>query len=80
MTKFGKKYKNHPTPKWALILQELFEYGFGAIATGTILVPDEWVWWKYVIAISGIIVGAWNKVKHYFAETNNFPIDENSPK
>lgn len=79
-TKFGKKYYSHPTPKWALVLQEILEYAFTAIAAGTVAVPDEWVWWKYVVAGSGFIVGGWNKVKHYFAEEENFPVDQNSPQ
>lgn len=75
MTKFGKRYKKHPTPKWVIVLAIIFEYTFATIAVGTVVVPDEWVWWKYVIAGSGFMTGLWNKLKPYFGVDTDFPID-----
>lgn len=65
-TKFGKAYINNETPKWVLIFQAIFEYTFVTISAGTLMVPDEWTWWKYVVAGSGFIAGLWNKLKPYF--------------
>lgn len=63
--KIGAKYKNHPTPKWVIIFAAIFEYTFVSIAAGTMVVPDEWIWWKYIVAGSGFLAGLWNKVKPY---------------
>ncbi len=69
---FGKQYKDKPTPKWALILQDILDYTFVTIAAGTITVPEEWTWWKYVVAGSGFLAGLWNRLKPYFGiNTNN---------
>lgn len=65
-TKFGKQYVGHQTPKWVLIFQVILEYTFVTISAGTLMVPDEWTWWKYVIAGSGFMAGLWTKLKPYF--------------
>jgi hypothetical protein len=65
-TKFGSKYVGHTTPKWVLILQVILEYMFVTIAAGSLTVPDEWIWWKYVVALSGFLAGLWTKLKPYF--------------
>lgn len=64
--KFGKQYVEKPTPKWAEILMVIFEYTFVSIAAGTMVVPDDITWWKYVVAGSGFMAGLWNKIKPYF--------------
>ena len=66
MTKFGRKYKFHPTPKWVLVLKVIFEWLLFTLAAGTLMVPDAWTWWKYVVSASGSLVVLWNNLKPYF--------------
>jgi hypothetical protein len=77
-TKFGKEYIKHPTPKFIIIIQIIIEYTFAGIATGSVIVPDEWTWWKYVVAVSGFLAGLMAKLKPYFGNVTEFPIDPNS--
>lgn len=75
MTKFGSKYKNHPTPKWLLILATSFELLFTSIAAGTLGIPDNVLWWKYVVAVSGFMVLLIGRLKPYFGDETTYPLD-----
>lgn len=79
MTKFGAQYKDHPTPKWVLIFQATLEYLFATIAAGTMMVPDNWLWWKFVVAAAGLMAGLMAKLKPYFGIETVFPVDQNTP-
>ena len=77
--KFGRKYKNHPTPTWVVIIQIILEYCFYTLAAGTLVVPDQWTWWKYVISGSGFLLGLWKKLQPYWGIKTTFDPDPNNP-